>query len=58
MFMRPKGRMTTELFCKWLEHFVTFKMDSNVLIFDGATSHLDIGIVNKAKELIILLLKY
>lgn len=61
VFMSPNGSMTTELFCKWLEHFETveqFKPNGKVLlIFDGVTSHLDITIItNKTEELDILLI--
>lgn len=49
--------MITELFCQQLEHFAKFKAGGKVLlIFDGATSHLDITITNKAEELNILLM--
>lgn len=49
--MSPKGSMTTELFCKWLDHFVKYKPAGKVmLIFDGAACHLDITIAAKAEE--------
>ena len=41
--------MTTELFIKWLEHFSIYKPVGKVLlIFDGASSHLHLGIVDAA----------
>ena len=47
--MSDKGSMTTELFIKWLEHFLIYKPVGKVLlIFDGASSHLHPGIVDAA----------
>lgn len=47
--MTEKGSMTTATFIKWVHHFAKFKPKGNVLlIFDGASSHLDAGIVEAA----------
>ena len=48
--MSDKGSMTTKLFIKWLEHFSKFKpMAAKVLlIFDGASSHLHLDILDAA----------
>nr|XP_022899780.1 uncharacterized protein LOC111413138 [Onthophagus taurus] len=55
--MRPKGSMTTELFCKWLDHFTRYKPVGTVLlIFDGAACHLDIIIADKAEQNDIVLI--
>ncbi|XP_022910060.2 tigger transposable element-derived protein 1-like [Onthophagus taurus] len=52
VLMSPKGSMTTKLFCKWLEHFAKYKPTGKVLlIFDGATSNLDMMVAQKAEEL-------
>lgn len=49
--MTPKGCMTTEAFCVWLKHFSRFKPNGPcLLIFDGAISHLDYSIVEKAED--------
>ena len=49
VFMTKKGSMTTECFIKWLEHFNEFrKRGSTLLIFDGASSHLDYTIADAA----------
>lgn len=54
--MTPKGSMTKELFCKWLDHFARYKPEGKVLLIcDGATSHLDITVAAKAEELDIIL---
>lgn len=48
----PKGSMTTEVFVKWLDHFAKFMSAPPViLIFDGASCHLDVSIVAKAEQL-------
>lgn len=48
--MTKKGSMTTETFVKWIQHFAKFKCDEKVLlIFDGASSHLDYTIVDEAE---------
>lgn len=50
--MTPKGSMTTEVFVKWLDHFAKFMSAPPViLIFDGASCHLDLSIVGKAEQL-------
>lgn len=55
--MTPKGSMTTEIFIKWLDHFSNFMSPPpTILIFDGASSHLDITIADKAESLQIELL--
>lgn len=55
--MTEKGSMTTSVFIKWLEHFAKYISQPPVLlIFDGAASHLDLSIVEKADELNIHLL--
>lgn len=47
--MTEKGSMTTSTFIKWVHHFAKFKPQGNILlIFDGAKSHLDAGIVDTA----------
>lgn len=48
--MTQKGSMTTATFIEWIHHFAKFKPPGNVLlIFDGASSHLDAGIVEAAE---------
>ncbi|XP_050305584.1 uncharacterized protein LOC126742823 [Anthonomus grandis grandis] len=55
--MTAKGSMTTEIFIKWLEHFSQFMSSPpTILIFDGASSHLDESIAEKAETLGIELL--
>lgn len=55
--MTEKGSMTTSVFIKWVHHFGKFKPSGNVLlIFDGAKSHLDAGIVEAADSQGITLL--
>ena len=49
--MSEKGSITTELFIKWLHHFGQFKPPGKVLlIFDGASSHINPNIVSVADE--------
>lgn len=49
--MASKGSMTTDLFIEFLDHFSKFKSPGRcLLIFDGASSHLDYRIVEKADE--------
>lgn len=51
ILMTKRGSMTTNAFIKWLEHFSKFKSPGPVLlIFDGASSHLDIRIVEAAEQ--------
>ena len=51
VMMTPKGSMTTEVFCTWLEHFAKFKTEGpTLLVFDGASSHLDAEIVTMADK--------
>lgn len=55
--MTQKGSMTTEIFLKWLDHFAQFMSPPpTILIFDGASSHLDESIAEKAELLQIELL--
>lgn len=55
--MTDKGSMTTDTFIKWLNHFGKYKTDGEVLlIFDGATSHLDANIVDAAEKHQVILL--
>ncbi|XP_031327496.1 uncharacterized protein LOC116158793 [Photinus pyralis] len=50
--MTPKGSMIQEVFVKWLEHFAKYmSAPPVVLIFDGASCHLDISIAERAEEL-------
>lgn len=56
VLMTEKGSMTTEVFKKWVLHFAKFKPQGKVLlIFDGASSHLDAGIVDIADQHDIIL---
>ncbi|XP_030764873.1 uncharacterized protein LOC115889097 [Sitophilus oryzae] len=49
--MTAKGSMTTETFVKWIDHFSKFKPTGKVLlIFDGASSHLDQTIVDASEK--------
>nr|CAI5838934.1 unnamed protein product [Callosobruchus analis] len=49
--MTAKGSMTTEMFVKWMDHFSKFKPQGKVLlIFDGASAHLDYRIVDVAEK--------
>lgn len=54
--MTTKGSMTTQTFVKWIDHFSNFKPPGKVLlIFDGASSHLDYTIVEAAEKSDIVL---
>lgn len=54
--MAPKGSMTTQLFNDFLRHFAQYKSNgSTLLVFDGATSHLDFTIAETAESLGITL---
>lgn len=47
--MAPKGSMTTELFVDFIKHLAQHKSPGKcLLIFDGASSHLDARIVDEA----------
>ncbi|CAG5000544.1 unnamed protein product [Parnassius apollo] len=49
--MAPKGSMTTELFVEFIEHLAKYKLPGKcLLIFDGASSHLDYKIVDVAEK--------
>lgn len=49
--MAPKGSMTTELFVSFIEHLAKYKSPGKcLLIFDGASSHLDYAIVDVAEK--------
>ncbi|CAK1585467.1 unnamed protein product [Parnassius mnemosyne] len=49
--MAPKGSMNSETFVKWRHHFAKFKTPGPcLLIFDGASSHLDYNIVDVANK--------
>lgn len=49
--MSEKGSITTQLFIEWLHHFGKFKPTGKVLlIFDGASSHIDPSIVDVADQ--------
>lgn len=51
ILMTKRGSMTTDAFIQWLDHFARFKSPGPVLsIFDGASSHLDIRIVEAADK--------
>lgn len=55
--MTPRGSMTSEVFVKWVNHFAKFKPPGDILlIFDGASSHLDANIVAAAEQHQITLL--
>ncbi|KAJ8941411.1 hypothetical protein NQ318_010158 [Aromia moschata] len=48
--MSVKGSMTKELFLKWIHYFAKSKTPSTVLlILDGASCHMDIGVFDLAK---------
>lgn len=50
--MAPKGSMTTELFIDFLNHFAKYKSNGpTLLVFDGASSHLDFTIAAAADDL-------
>lgn len=54
--MAPKGSMTTELFVKFIAHLAKYKSPGRcLLIFDGASSHLDARIVDEADKHNIIL---
>lgn len=54
--MAPKGSMTTELFIEFIKHLGIYKTQGKaLLIFDGASSHLDYTIVEEADKLDIVL---
>ncbi|XP_030762676.1 uncharacterized protein LOC115887403 [Sitophilus oryzae] len=55
--MAPKGSMTTEIFVEFLKYFAKYKSNepSELLIFDGASSHLDLTIAETADSLGITL---
>jgi len=47
--MTSRGSMITEAFVNWITHFSRYKAaGSCLLVFDGATSHLDHSIVETA----------
>ncbi|XP_063220554.1 uncharacterized protein LOC134529931 [Bacillus rossius redtenbacheri] len=49
--MTPKGSMNVQTFVKWLSHFAEYKTPGRaLLIFDGASSHLDPNIVHAANS--------
>lgn len=49
--MTAKGSMTTEIFVEYIKHFAKFRVPGKVLlIFDGASSHLDYTIVEEAEK--------
>lgn len=51
LMMTAKGSMTTEAFVEYIKHFAKFKPEGKVLlIFDGASSHLDCAIVEEADK--------
>lgn len=56
--MAPKGCMTTELFVDFLNHFSQYIANNapTLLVFDGASSHLDYTIADAAESLNITLL--
>ncbi|XP_072375567.1 uncharacterized protein, partial [Diabrotica undecimpunctata] len=55
--MTPKGSMNVETFIIWLEHLAKYKLEGKcLLIFDGASCHLDISIVEAAEKYQITLL--
>lgn len=52
-FKRPQkqGNMASEFFIKWIYHFSKFKPPGDILlIFDGASSHLNVNIVTVAEQ--------
>ncbi|KAJ8878432.1 hypothetical protein PR048_019010 [Dryococelus australis] len=56
VFMTAKGSMTSQTFVKWFDHFAKYKTPGPVLlIFDGASSHLDANIVHAAEAQEIIL---
>lgn len=49
--MAPKGSMTTELFVEFIQHLAKYKAPGKcLLIFDGASSHLDYQIADEAER--------
>lgn len=55
--MTPKGSMNVETFVIWLEHLAKYKLEGKcLLIFDGASCHLDHSIVDVADKHNITLL--
>lgn len=49
ILMTKKGSMTVDAFIEWIDHFSRFKSPGPcLLVFDGASSHLDIRIVEAA----------
>lgn len=55
--MTPKGSMTVETFVIWLQHLAKYKLEGKcLLIFDGASCHLDHSIVDAAEQHNITLL--
>lgn len=54
--MALKGSMTTVLFNDFLRHFAQYKSNGSThLVFDGASSHLDLSIVETSESLGITL---
>ncbi|XP_030762742.1 uncharacterized protein LOC115887452 [Sitophilus oryzae] len=53
-FTQEKGWMTSEIFCKWLKHFVRYTKASNenktLLLLDGHSSHKSLESLQIAKE--------
>lgn len=53
-FTQEKGWMTSEIFCKWLKHFVRYTKASNenkvLLLLDGHSSHKSFESLQFAKE--------
>nr|CAI5868172.1 unnamed protein product [Callosobruchus analis] len=54
-FAQEKGWMTSEIFCKWLKHFVRYTKASNenrvlFLLLDGHSSHKGLDALQFAKE--------
>lgn len=47
--MAPKGSLTKDLFIDFIKHLAKYKTQGNILlIFDGASSHLDFTVVEEA----------
>lgn len=54
--MVPKGSMTADIFVDFIKHFAKFKSPGKVLlVFDGASFHLDVIIVDSADKNYIVL---
>ncbi|XP_057671328.1 uncharacterized protein LOC130903084 [Diorhabda carinulata] len=53
-FVQEKGWMTSEIFCRWLKHFVKYTKASNnnkvLLLLDGHSSHKSLESLQFAKE--------